>query len=142
MRVRIGFADRPRSGWRRVWSNDMKQIVVTRVAAYSVDSECAEVTLCCGEHEITVFSFGGTARVNDIVRTPVSAVDCDVRAACLDDWPDDAKRAASRQWIGKTANPYGYRGCAQVVDRDQGLIDVGELPCGGAVEFECLRLDL
>jgi len=107
------------------------------------------VTLCCGEHEITVFSFGGTARVNDIVRTPVSAVDCDVRAACLDDWPDDAKRAASRQWIGKTANPYGYRGCGQVVDREQGLIDVvgfvidvGELPCGGAVEFECLRLDL
>ncbi|KWC79590.1 hypothetical protein WL58_01480 [Burkholderia cepacia] len=127
----------------------MKQIVVTRVAAYSVDSECAEVTLSCGEHEITVFSFGGTARVNDIVRTPVSAVDCDVRAACLDDWPDDAKRAASRQWIGKTANPYGYRGCGQVVDREQGLIDVvgfvidvGELPCGGAVEFECLRLDL
>lgn len=65
----------------------MKPIVVTRVAAYSVDSECAEVTLSCGEHEITVFSFGGTARVNDIVRTPVSAVDCDVRAACLDDWP-------------------------------------------------------
>ncbi|HDR9757143.1 TPA: hypothetical protein ACK3Q6_002358 [Burkholderia cepacia] len=45
----------------------MKQIVVTRVAAYSDDSECAEVTPCCGEHEITVFSFGGTARVNDIV---------------------------------------------------------------------------
>ncbi|WP_431207781.1 hypothetical protein [Burkholderia cepacia] len=64
----------------------MKQIVVTRVAAYSDDSKCAEVTPCCGEHEITVFSFGGTARVNDIVRTPVSAVDCDVRAACLDDW--------------------------------------------------------
>ncbi|WP_233344092.1 hypothetical protein [Burkholderia cepacia] len=127
----------------------MKRIVVTRVAAYSVDSEYAEVTPCCGEHEITVFSFGGTARVNDIVRTPVSAVDCDVRAACLDDWPDDARRAASRQWIGKTANPYGYRGCGQVVDREQGLIDVvgfvidvGELPCGGAVEFECLRLDL
>ncbi|AOL07243.1 hypothetical protein DF044_31945 [Burkholderia contaminans] len=127
----------------------MEQVVVTHVAAYSADSECAAVTLRCGEHEIAVFSFGGEARVADIVQTPVLAVDCDVRAACLDDWPDDARRAASRQWIGKTGNPYGYRGCGRVIDREQGLInvvgftlDVGELPCDGAVEFECLRLDL
>ncbi|VWC41879.1 hypothetical protein BLA13014_06953 [Burkholderia aenigmatica] len=127
----------------------MEQVVVMHVAPYSTDSECAAVTLRCGEHAITVFSFGGDARVDDIVRTPVSAVDCEVRAACLDDWPDDARRAASRQWIGKTGNPYGYRGCGWVIDREQGLIDVvgftldmGELPCDGAVEFECLRLDL
>lgn len=47
----------------------MKQIVVTRVAAYSVDSEYAEVTPCCGEHEITVFSFGGTARCHAVARS-------------------------------------------------------------------------
>jgi len=33
----------------------------------------------------------------------------------------------------------GSRGLIDVVGF---VIDVGELPCGGAVEFECLRLDL
>lgn len=99
-----------------------------------------------------VFSFGRLLHLGDPVREPLSALDCDVRAAYLEDWPEDVKSELGRDRIEATSWPYGYRGCGRVVDQDNGIIevlgffiDVGELDFvwpGAPVEFDCIRLDL
>lgn len=115
-------------------------------------SDDASITLRCGATEITVFSFGRIVTVGDTVQEALSALDCEIRAAYLVDWPEDVKNELAQDRIEKTALPYGYRGCGRVVDQENGVIEVfgfliyvGDLDFvwpGAVVEFECLRLDL
>lgn len=116
------------------------------------ETDDASITLRCGSTEVTAFLFGCVAHVGDIVHAPLSALDSEVRAAYLEDWPDDVKNEFHRERIEKTEQPYGYRGYGHVVDQKQGIIevlgfriDVGGIDFvanGTAVEFDCSRLDM
>jgi hypothetical protein len=75
-------------------------------------------------------------------------LDGEVRAAYLEDWPDEDKAAASIQRLERYGT-FSYRGVGRVVDQQEGLIEVkgfiidfGDLPWDGAVEFVCTRIDL
>ncbi|MBV6289851.1 hypothetical protein [Pseudomonas aegrilactucae] len=123
-------------------------LVVIKVEPYTADSDCAAVGLRSALGEISVFSYPCDVRVGSLVHTPLSSLDAQVQAAFLDDWPQAQKNACAVERLEQTG-PYAYRGCGHVVDRAQGLIsvlgfviDVGEVPCEGAVTFECQRIDL
>lgn len=123
-------------------------IEVIKVEPYTADCDCAAVTLRSPQGDICVFSYPCDARVGSRVHAPLSSLDAQVQAAFLDDWPQAQKNACAVARLEQTG-PYAYRGCGHVVDRAQGLIsvlgfviDVGEVPCDGAVTFECQRIDL
>ncbi|NWK47566.1 hypothetical protein [Ralstonia pickettii] len=132
----------------------MQTVTVVRIEPIGggTDTDDASITLRCGTTEVTAFLFGCVAHVGDILQVPLSALDGEVRAAYLEDWPADVKKEFHRESIEKTEQPYGYRGYGHVVDQERGIIeilgfriDVGDLdfvPNGTAVEFECSRLDM
>lgn len=132
----------------------MQNVTVVSIEPFGggTDSDDASITLRCGTTEVTAFLFGCVAHVGDIVQAPLSAFDSEVRAAYLQDLPDDVKNEFHRERIEKTEQPYGYRGYGHVVDQERGVIEVlgfhievGDLnfvPNGTAVEFECFRLDM
>ena len=81
---------------------------------------------------------------------PISCLllDAEAQAASLSDWPEELQEERAQERLEKIG-PYAYRGCGRVVDRQSGLIevlgfhiDLGKVPCDGAVEFECVRMDL
>jgi hypothetical protein len=126
----------------------MQTLLVERVEPYAPDDESASVTLKSPLGEIVVFCYPCELKAGEHVTNHLSALDADARAAALSDWPEDFVEEKSREWLEKVG-PYAYRGCGRVIDQESGLIEVlgfhielGEVPCDGAVEFECMRIDL
>jgi hypothetical protein len=126
----------------------MNTILVTSVQRYTLDDDCADVTLNSGKAEVVAFCFLCDLQVGDVVSNPLSAMDGEVRAAFLSDWPDDIKRELSSERLERINN-CSYRGIGRVLDQAEGLVEVlgfiidfGDVPCGGAVEFDIERLDV
>lgn len=126
----------------------MNTLLVERVEPYAPGDESASVTLRSVYAEIVVFCWSCALQAGDHVANRLSAVGADARAAYLSDWPENEKKERSQQRLEKIG-PYAYRGCGRVLDRDSGLIEVlgfqielDDVPCEGAVEFECMRVDI
>lgn len=125
----------------------METLAVAAVNPYSPGDESAEVTLRSERGEIVIFCYPCSLRVGDRVPNRLSVLDGEIRAAYLSDWADDVKLSSSAERLERIGATYGYRGCGQVVDQVEGLVDVfgfmidfGEVPCDGPVEFEIERL--
>jgi hypothetical protein len=126
----------------------MKSLLVTRVQPFTPDSESAEVTLQSERGEITVFSHPCEVKVGDTVPNHVFSMDAEAQAAFLHDWPEDEQDQRSAERLERIGT-FSYRGCGRVVNQSEGLIevlgfviDLGDVPCDGPIEFECKRLDL
>ena len=126
----------------------MSTLLVERVEPYAPDDESASVTLKSAHGEIVVFCYPCELKAGDRVSNHLSALDADAQAASLSDWPEDLKEERALERLEKVG-PYAYRGCGRVIDQELGLVEVlgfrielGEVPCEGAVEFECMRIDI
>lgn len=124
----------------------MNQLTVKNVEFYG--DETASVTLENENSSVEVFCHLCEYSKGDKVNNLLRVLDADVKAAYLSDWPVEMIEEASKERIEKTG-PYSYVGCGKVIDENEGIIevqgfriDVGEVPCQGAVEFEIDRLDL
>ena len=126
----------------------MSTLLVERVEPYAPGDESASVTLrsTCGE--VVVFCYPCSLAAGDRVQNHLSALDAQVQAAYLSDWPESEKHERSKERLLRVG-AYAYKGCGVVLDRTRGLvevlgfkIDLGEVPCEGHVEFEIARLDL
>lgn len=126
----------------------VKTLIVERVEPYSPGDECSSVTLRSARGQIDAFCFARDLAEGELVDNALSALDAQIQAANLLDWPEDLKLQRSVERIEKIG-PYAYRGVGHVVDQAAGIIevlgfriDVGEVPCEGAVEFSFMRVDL
>ncbi|MCP1626334.1 hypothetical protein [Pseudomonas nitroreducens] len=126
----------------------MNTLLVEHVEPYSPGSESASVTLKSSHGEIEVFCYPCDLKAGDRVENFLFALDADARAASLSDWSSDEVEEREKERLEKVG-PYAYRGCGRVLDRTSGLVEVlgfqielGAVPCDGAVEFEISRLDL
>ncbi len=126
----------------------MNTLVVDRVEPYAPGDESASVTLRSACGEIVAFCYPCELQAGDYIKNHLYALDAVARAAYLSDWPEDEKEARSKERLEKVG-PYAYEGCGHVLDRASGLIEVlgfhielGEVPCEGAVEFGCVRVDI
>jgi len=126
----------------------MDTLLVSRVEPYALGDESASVTLRSASAEVIAFCWPCDLHVGDHIENRLSALDGIARAAYLSDWPEDEIAGRSKERLERVG-PYAYQGCGRVLDRGAGVIEVlgfcievGEIPCEGAVEFECLRLDI
>lgn len=126
----------------------MRSITVSAVSSYTPGDECAEITLASERGEIVAFCFPCALKVGDVIPNRLSILDGEVRAAYLLDWSDAAKAESSSEKLERIGT-YAYRGCGVVVNQVEGLVEVhgfvidfGEVPCDGPVEFEIERLDV
>ena len=125
----------------------MSTLLVERIEPYAPGDESASVTLRSSSGEIEVFCHPCNLKVGQQIANRLSAIDAEVIAAYLSDWPEEEKANRSKEWLEKIG-PYSYRGCAHVVSQKEGLIEVlgfqievGEVLCDGAVEFKFMRVD-
>lgn len=123
-------------------------LVASRVEPYSPGDECASVTLRSNLGEITAFCWGRDLKEGDTIKNRLSALDAEARAAYLQDWPEEEKEEKSKERL-EQIGPHAYRGVGRVIDPNSGLIEVlgfkielGDVPCDEAVEFECMRVDV
>lgn len=126
----------------------MNTVAVRSVEPYAPGDESATVTLSSASGDIVVFCYPCNLKPGDQVENHLSALDANVQAAYLLDWPEEVKQEKARPRLERIGK-HGYRGCARVIDQSSGLvevfgfhIDLGEVPCDGPVEFECTRIDL
>ncbi|RYX80135.1 hypothetical protein EON83_29925 [bacterium] len=126
----------------------MEQLTVARVDFFAPGSESADVTLRSDRGEIVVFSYPCEVAEGDVIPNRLSGLTSEALAAYLNDWPESEKEERSQERLEKIG-PYAYRGCGRVVNQAEGLIevlgfviDLGEVPCDGHIEFECERIDL
>lgn len=125
-----------------------KTLRVTSVEPFAPDDESASVTVQSDTGEITAFCWPCSFGVGDPAENRLSACDGNVRAAFISDWSQEEKDALSSDQLERTGH-FAYRGRGRVVDQQMGLvqvhgfiIDFGDVPCDGYVEFEIDRLDL
>lgn len=129
---------------------NMDTLLVVSVEPFSLGDESASVTLRSEHCDVVVFCYPCELKEGDYVPNHLSALDASAQAAYLSDWPDWQKEELGKERLEKIdAYPYSYRGCGRVIDYENGLIevlgfriDLGEVPYDGAVEFDCMRLDL
>lgn len=126
----------------------MNTLLVTHVEPVAPGSESASVTLKSSHGEIEVFCYHCDLKAGDRVENFLFALDADARAASLSDWPSDEIEEREKERLHKVG-PYAYQGCGRVLDRSSGLVEVlgfhielGSVPCDGAVDFEISRVDL
>jgi hypothetical protein len=126
----------------------MKPLLVSRVDRFSPGDESAEVTLRSDLGELVAFCHPCDLEVGALIPNGLSVLDGDTKSAYLVDWPEDLRNERSVERIERTG-PFSYRGVGRVIDQRAGLVqvlgfvlDFGEVPCQGHVEFECLRVDL
>lgn len=111
------------------------------------DEEDASVTLRSEHAELVAFCWPCDLKVGDIVENRLSALDVDVLATYLSDWPESEKEELSREWIERTGH-FTYRGRGRVINQVEGLVEVLgfviEMPVlsDEYVDFEISRLDL
>ena len=123
----------------------MDTLVVKAIARFG---DSAEVTLDSGKGEVVAFCYLCDLSVGQVVPNRLHGMTEHAEAAYLSDWPERLKSERSIERLDRIGG-FAYRGCGQVVDQAEGLVEVlgfvlelGELPCTGSVEFECTRLDL
>jgi len=126
----------------------MDTVVVAAVQPYTPGDESASVTLRSKKGEVVAFCFPCDLKVGDTVPNRLSVLDGEVRAAYLSDWPTETKEVLSSEMLERIGE-YAYRGRGRVIDRTEGLVEIlgfivdfGDIPCDGTVEFEITRLDL
>ncbi|MBD9579331.1 hypothetical protein IB260_28680 [Pseudomonas sp. PDM23] len=126
----------------------MNTLLVAHVEPYAPGSESASVTLKSSHGEIEVFCYPCYLKAGDRVENFLFALDANARAASLSDWPSDEIEERGKERLQKVG-PYAYQGCGRVLDRSSGLVEVlgfhielGAIPCDGAVDFEISRVDL
>ena len=126
----------------------MKPLLVSRVERFSPGDDSAEVTLRSELGELVAFSYPCSVETGAYVPNRLHVLDGDIKAAYLSDWPEDLRFERSAERIERTG-PFSYRGVGRVIDQSEGLVhvlgfvlDFGDVPCDGPVEFECLRVDL
>ncbi|MBB1334647.1 hypothetical protein H5154_16120 [Pseudoalteromonas sp. SR44-5] len=132
--------------WNTCKVHMINQLKVTNIEFYS--DETALVTVENEHSAVDVFCHICEYSIGDKVNNLLKVLDANVRAAYLADWPVEMIAEASKERIEKTG-PYSYIGCGKVIDENEGVIEVqgfliefGDLPCQGSVEFEIDRLDL
>ncbi|WP_293711468.1 hypothetical protein [Stenotrophomonas sp. UBA7606] len=123
----------------------MDTLVVKKVEHFG---DSAEVTLASGKGELVAFCYPCELTEGQVVPNILHGMAEEARAAYLSDWPEDVKAARATERLERTG-PFGYRGCGMVIDQSAGLIevfgfvlDLGDLPCTGPVEFERSRIDI
>nr|WP_315209324.1 hypothetical protein [uncultured Albidiferax sp.] len=126
----------------------MQTLLVDRVEPYAPGDESSSVTLRSAHGFIDAFCFMRDLVEGEFVDNALFAVDAEIEAAVLLDWPEDLQAQRSAERIEKIG-PYAYRGVGHVVDQPAGIIEVlgfriavGEVPCEGAVEFSFMRVDI
>jgi hypothetical protein len=126
----------------------MKPLFVSKVERYSPGDDAAKVTLRSESGELVAFNFPCDVEVGATVPNKLYVLDGEVHAAYLRDWPEDLRYERSAERLERTG-VFSYRGVGRVVDQPAGLVetlgfvlDFGEVPCEGHVEFECVRVDL
>lgn len=126
----------------------MNDLLVTGVRPFSLGDESAEVTLSSGEAEVVAFCYPCSLSIGDRVPNLLSVLDGQTKAPFFEDWSEDEKARLSQERLEKIGM-WDYTGCGRCLDRTRGLIvvkgfviDVGELPLDGPVEFEIQRLSL
>jgi len=126
----------------------MQPLLVERVEPFAPGDESASVTLRSSQGVIEAFCFPCTLAPGAHMNNALSALDAELQSAYLADWPAEVQAERSAERLDKVG-PYAYRGIARMVDQSLGLIevlgfqiDVGEVPCAGAVEFSISRLDI
>ncbi|MBQ0937337.1 hypothetical protein [Ideonella paludis] len=126
----------------------MQRLLVERVAPFTPGSDSATVTLRSAQGVIEAFCWQCELAPGAYVDCALSVLDAELQSAYLADWPEDIQCQRSVERLEKVGE-YAYRGVARVVDQSLGLIevlgfriDVGEVPCDGAVEFRISRFDV
>lgn len=126
----------------------MQRLLVERVVPFAPGDESATVTLRSAQGVIEAFCWPCDLAPGAYVDNALSVLDAELQSAYLADWPEDVRTQRSVERLEQVGE-YAYRGVARVVDQSLGLIevlgfriDVGEVPCDGAVEFSISRLDV
>lgn len=126
----------------------MHTLLVDRVEPYAPGDESSSVTLRSARGLIDAFCFMRSLVEGEHIDNDLFALDAEIQAVCLSDWPEDLHAQKSAERIEKIG-PYAYRGVGHVVDQSAGIIEVlgfrinvGEVPCEGAVEFNFTRVDI
>lgn len=122
------------------------QLIIQKVEFYG--DEAATVTLNNGHSSIEAFCHPCEYKIGDKVDNLLRVLEADVKSAYLLDWPEEAIEKASKERIEKTGT-YSYVGVGTVADEKKDIItvngfriEVEDISCNGAVEFEIERLDL
>ena len=111
------------------------------------DDEAASVTLRSETAEVTAFCHPCSLKAGDVIGNRLSALDAEMMATFLSDWPDDEKAALSTEWIERTGH-CSYKGRGRVIGQAEGLVEVMgfiiemDAPCEGYVDFNIRRLDI
>ena len=111
------------------------------------DDEAASVTLRSEAGELTAFCYPCSLKAGDVIGNRLSALDAEMMATFLSDWPDDEKAALSTEWIERTGH-CSYKGRGRVIDQVEGLVEVlgfiieMDAPCAGYVDFNLRRIDI
>ncbi|MCT8173938.1 hypothetical protein [Variovorax sp. CY25R-8] len=114
------------------------------------DGEDADVTLSSDVATVVAFCFQCSYKVGQTVPNLLHPVMVDeLESPYLQDWPTDEKALAGAERL-ECHGSYGYRGCGEVVDQAEGLVqacgfvfDFGDVPAGAEiVRFQFDRLDL
>jgi len=126
----------------------MYRLLVERVVPFPPGDESATVTLRSAQCVIDAFCWPCDLARGTYVYDALSVLDAEVQAAYLADWPDDVRAQRSVERLEKVGE-WSYKGVARVVDQSLGLIEVlgfrievGDVPCDGAVEFSISRLNV
>jgi hypothetical protein len=127
----------------------MDTLLVTDVKPFAAGSASAEVTLRSENGEIVTFchpcEYTIGARVPNRLRGEFVT---HALAPSLSDWTPEEQVRLSEERLERLKG-LAYRGCGTVLDRKAGLVavkgfllELGEVPCDGPLEFECGRIDL
>jgi hypothetical protein len=126
----------------------MNDLLVTEVRHVSPGDESAEVTLSSGEAEIVAFCHPCSLSVGDRVPNRLFVLDGDAKAPFFEDWPEEEKARLSQERLERIGT-WDYVGCGRCLDEERGLIavrgfiiEMGEVPWDGPIEFEVKRLSL
>lgn len=126
----------------------MRDLLITGVRHFSPGDESAEVTLSSGEGEVVAFCYPCSLSVGDRVPNRLSILDGEAKAPFFEDWPEEDKARLSQERLERIGT-WNYVGCGRCLDAKAGLIvvqgfviDMGEVPWDGPVEFEIERFNV
>ena len=122
--------------------------LLTVKSVFYCGEEVATVTLESKRGVIEAFCHPCTLKEGDKVINLLNVLECEIKAAFLDDWPTELKLKRSKESLEKIGS-YSYSGVGQLNDPEKGIltvmgfnIEVDTVPAIGPVEFKIDRLDL
>lgn len=126
----------------------MDSLLVKKIQRVTADSEVAEVTVASSIGELVAFCFPCHLVPGQVIPNLLHGMTQEAQAAYLNDWPEDQKASAGVERLERIGT-FGYAGCGKVIDQQAGVVEVlgfklqlENLPCNGAVEFKCTRIDI